>query len=78
MTFIEFKEYWEENILPNLKHLRKGQSLMGYLHEVWPKEYNRISSSHYCDEQYIDCFYNDKYIPATFNHLKQKWKNFPF
>jgi len=78
MTFTEFKNNFEENILPNKpEFIREGQALMNYLGDIWIEEYKRLSSVHYYDETNIDCFYNDKLIPNTWNHLKKVWYNYP-
>lgn len=55
-------------------YIRKGQALINYLHEIWPEEYNRISSINYYNETNIDCYYNDKLINNTIKHLKSVWK----
>jgi len=78
MTYNEFFNYWQNNVLPNKhKDERNGQSLMNYLGDVWPKEYIRLTSVHYYDETDIDCYYNDKLIDNTLNHLSKIWYNFP-
>lgn len=47
LTFTEFKNNWKHVILPNKpSYIRKGQSLMDYLTEIWFEEYERISSVH--------------------------------
>jgi hypothetical protein len=75
MTFEEFKNNLENEIWPEVpSHIRKGQVLMNYLYRVWLKEYNRICSPNYYDRTDIDCFYNDKLIPNTLEHLKKVWK----
>ena len=78
MTYNEFLENWNKNILPN-KHEdeRKGQSLMNYLGDVWFEEYKRISSIHFYDKTNIDCFYKDELIPNTLTHLEKVWINYP-
>jgi len=78
MTFEEFKYSWETKIKPN-RHtdLREGQSLINYLGDIWLEEYKRISSIHFYNKSSIDCFYNDKLIPNTLNHLEKVWKNYP-
>lgn len=76
MTFKEFKNNWENIVLPSKRdHIRKGQSLMIYLSEVWHEEYLRLSSVHFYEENYINCFYNDSLIPNTLKHLEKVWKN---
>lgn len=78
MEFQEFKDNFLELIWnPEDQTLRKGQSLMIFLHEIWSKEYHRISSMDYYPEKNIDCFYNDKLIDNTFTHLEKEWKNYP-
>lgn len=74
ITFEEFKSNWENDILKNKPdYIRKGQSLMNYLAEIWFEEYQRLSSTDYSEK--IDCFYVDALIPNTLNHLEKLWKN---
>lgn len=78
MTYLEFKYNFETEILPNKPDfIREGQALMNFLGDIWFEEYKRISSVHYYDETNIDCFYNDKLIPNTWNHLVKVWSNYP-
>ena len=79
MTFTEFMTKWENEIYPNRPIvLRKGQSLMIYLNEVWPQEFERITSVHYYDwNENYDSFFTDKYLPNTVKHLENVWKNYP-
>lgn len=78
MTFKEFKIIWETQILPNKEeYIREGQALINFLGDVWFNEYKRISSVHYYDETNIDCFFNDKLIPNTFEHLEKVWEKYP-
>jgi hypothetical protein len=78
MTYEEFIKTFYEEILPNKSiHLRDGQALMNYLGKVWIEEYRRMSSLHFYDRTDIDCFYVDKLIPNTLEHLKTEWCNFP-
>lgn len=78
MTFTEFKQSFQNDILPNKpEFIREGQALINYLGDVWIEEYKRLSSVHYYDETNIDCFYNDGLIPNTWNHLKKVWYNYP-
>ena len=74
MTYSEFES---NQATYRNKSLRKGQSLMIYLWEVWRDEYNRITSLDYYDETDIDCFYNDDLIPNTLEHLKKVWYKYP-
>jgi hypothetical protein len=75
MTFEGFIGTWNKVYYPETKkHLRRGQSLMNYLHEVWPQEYKRISSVHYYGKSDIDCFYKDELIDNTINHLMKVWR----
>jgi len=75
ISFNEFKNNWENVILKEKPDfIRKGQSLMNYLGDVWLEEYKRISSVHYYDITNIDCFYNDKLIDNTLKHLEEIWK----
>ena len=78
MTFTQFKNDWENNILPNKpSFVRKGQSLMNHLSAKWFEEYKRLASLNYYDETNIDCFYNDKLIDNTLKHLEKVWINYP-
>ena len=82
MTFNEFKSDWENKILPVKEDFtRKGQSLMIFLWSVWPEEYKRISYGIgpllTQTSNNIDCFYVDKLIPNTLEHLEKVWENFP-
>lgn len=78
MTYLEFKNSFETEILPNKPaFIREGQALINYLGDVWLEEYKRISSQHFYDETNIDCFYNNNLIPNTLNHLEKAWKNYP-
>lgn len=79
MTYKEFKNKWETEILPNKESfIREGQALINYLGSVWIEEYKRISSIHYYDwDEAIDCYYNDGLIPNTWKHLEKVWTNYP-
>ena len=78
MNFIEFKNNFEKDILPNKpEFIREGQALMNYLGDMWFEEYKRLSSVHYYDQTNIDCFYNDKLIPNILKHLEKVWINYP-
>ena len=75
MTFEEFNNTLENEIWAKKPDfIRKGQALMNYLYQVWSEEYNKISAIDYYDKNNIDCFYNDKLIPNTLEHLKKVWK----
>ena len=75
MTFHEFKHKWINSVLPREnKSIRVGQSLMNFLAVINPEEYKHISSIHYYDRTDIDCFFNDKLIPNTLEHLETNWK----
>lgn len=75
MTYLEFKHEFDTNILPNKPtFIRKGQAIINYLADVWFEEYKRISSEQYRD---VDCFYNDKLITNTLNHLEKVWSQYP-
>lgn len=75
ITFKEFKNKWETEILPNKpKFIREGQALINFLGDVWIEEYKRISSVHYYDQTNIDCFFNDELIPNTWKHLEKVWR----
>jgi len=74
MTFEEFEDNYFKKLDNIHVGLRKGQILINYLWEVWPEEYEKISSVHYYDRKDIDCFYNDRLIPNTLKHLKEVWK----
>jgi hypothetical protein len=82
MTFTEFKNSFEQNILPNKpEFIREGQVLINYLGDIWFEEYKRISSVHYYniydEETSVDCFYQNKLIPNTWKHLEKVWINYP-
>ena len=77
MTFEQFISEWEFKFQHGPKHFRKGQSLMNYLADVWPSEYEKMVSIHYYDRTDIDCYYNDDLIPNTLQHLQDKWYKFP-
>lgn len=79
MTFTEFKNNFEENILPNKpEFIREGQALMNYLGDVWIEEYKRITTLHRdYPRPVVDCFYNDKNIPNTWKYLEEVWYNYP-
>lgn len=74
MTFEQFKNKYYQEILPN-DHIdiRKGQSLMNFLSQVWFKQYKRMTSK-FADN--VDCFYNDNLIPNALNHLQSNWHKF--
>ena len=75
MTFDNFYVQFVGEILHEKPHyIRKGQSLMNFLFEIWPEEYNRITERSYLGEE-IDCFYNDNVIPKTLKHLEHVWHN---
>jgi len=69
ISFDKFTANFYKEILPN-KHpdIRRGQCLMNYLAKMWFEEYQRITM-----DPEIDCFYNDKLIPNTLNHLGKVW-----
>lgn len=72
MTYLEFRQKWEQIILPNKEdYERDGQSLINFLGDVWLQEYNRIVDTDF------DCFYNSKLIPNTLKHLEKVWVNYP-
>lgn len=78
MEFKEFEEKVLDDIIPNRnEHLRPGQALMGYLHEVWPEEYKRIVADNFDKYTGIDCFYNSRLIPKTLKHLESVWHKYP-
>lgn len=81
MTYKDFETDLFENVLPQRDvHLRIGQTVMGHLHTVWPKEYKRIVDSRITDgaEIYgVDCFYNDRLASATLKHLNRVWHLYP-
>lgn len=78
MTYTEFTQKWEQEVLPNKPDfIRKGQSLINFLGDIWLEEYKRISSVDFYDKTNIDCFYNDSLIPNTLNHLEKVWGNYP-
>jgi len=71
MEYLEFKNKWEESFKHKPPYIRKGQSLMNFLAVVWLKEYKRITSTDY------DCFYTDKLVNNTLEHLEKVWGNYP-
>jgi hypothetical protein len=72
MTYLQFKNKWEVEILPNKEpNIRKGQSLMNFLFNVSAKEYKRMANTD------IHCFYNDDLINNTLEHLEKVWGNYP-
>lgn len=71
MTYQEFEEKYYQQLPNEHPSIRKGQSLMNLLCDVWFMEYRRITAN-----PSIDCFYNDKLIKATLNHLKSSWHRF--
>ena len=77
MTYEEFKQKFDEEILPKKdSNLRDGQQLMIYLASVWMLEYSRISLGEY-NKSNIDCFYNDRRMENTFQHLEENWSQYP-
>lgn len=73
MRFEDFYTRYVGEILPERpSHIRGGQALMNFLHEVWPEEYRRITEGKYIGQS-IDCFYNDDFISVTINHLEKVW-----
>jgi hypothetical protein len=72
MEYLEFKKIWEEEEM-HIKHpyIRKGQSLMSFLAEIWFEEYERMTTTN------VDCFYNDDLINNTLEHLEKVWGNYP-
>lgn len=72
MTYLEFRQKWEQTILPNKENYeRDGQSLINFLGVVWSAEYKRIVDTP------NDCFFNSKIVPDTLKHLEQVWGNYP-
>lgn len=67
-----FKEFEQKIGAINYKvvfGIRYGQSIMNTLNDIWKKEYDRISTTD------LDCFYDDKIVKFTIEHLKQVWKD---
>ena len=71
MTYKQFEEQYYQQLPSEHPSIRKGQSLMNLLCDVWFMEYRRITAN-----PSIDCFYNDKLIKSTLNHLKNNWHRF--
>lgn len=72
MTYLDFRQKWEQEILPNKEiYERDGQSLINFLSSVWSAEYKRIV---YTD---FNCYFNSKLVPDTLKHLEQVWGNYP-
>jgi hypothetical protein len=75
MTYDSFyTQYIGEILNEKPQYIRAGQSLMTFLFDIWPEEYNRITEGKYIGVS-IDCFYNDNIIPKTLKHLEQVWHN---
>lgn len=76
MTFEEFKDSWEKEILPTKStQIRKGQSLINYLAKIWFAEYKRLVNLN--SQEKIDCFYIDALIPNTLVYLEKVWYKYP-
>ena len=70
MTYDEFyTRYVGEILHEKPEYIRKGQSLMNFLSDVWPEEYRRITKTN----QSIDCFYEDTIVSKTLFHLEKIW-----
>lgn len=77
MTFKEFEDNIFNDIVPNRGlSIRPGQAVMNYLGTVWFEEYKRLSNVD-SPLKSLDCFYNDRMIPKTLNHLEKEWVNYP-
>ena len=76
MTYEQFVINYKENLIYK-GQLRDGQALMNYLYSIWAKEYDRICYQTPYTKPDIDCFYNDKFIDNTLEHLKEVWCNYP-
>jgi len=64
MTFQQFKHYVDIHYQSGI---RQGQNVMNCLRKAWPDKYRELTGSH------LDCFYNDRKIPDTMNHLEKHW-----
>lgn len=72
MTYLQFRQIWETEILPNKETCeREGQSLINFLGSVWLAEYKRIVDTP------NDCFYSSKLVPNILKHLEKVWGNYP-
>lgn len=71
MRYTEFKNKWEKLLPVKPPYIREGQSLMSFLAEVWLEEYKRITTTD------VDCFYSDKLVNNTLEHLEKVWVNYP-
>lgn len=72
MTYTEFLQKWEQDILPNKEpYIREGQSLINFLGDIWIEEYKRINNT------VFDCFHRNDVIPKTLAHLEKVWINYP-
>jgi len=78
VSFEQFISTWYTRILPNKPYyIRLGQSLMTYLYDVWPAEYERILFDRFYIKKELDCFYLDSIIHRTLVHLGKVWNNYP-
>ena len=72
MTFEEFEDYFDNKIVPDKrKEIRLGQAYMLHLFHHWPVEYTRITGTE------NDCFYSDKRLNKTKEHLRKSWSIWP-
>ena len=77
MTFNEFKDSWEKEILPEKStQMREGQALINYLAKIWFNEYKRLVNNYYKEDD-INCFYQDTLINNTLDHLEKVWSKYP-
>ena len=67
ISFEDFNLLLASNLLETQFQLRRGQALMNFLYQYWMEEYQRITGSN------LDCFYNNKVMPKTIEHLKSVW-----
>jgi len=56
-----------DNTFSSTPELRRGQTIMNILWEVWPDKHKEIIGSDF------DCFYCDDRVNSTLDKLKKDW-----
>lgn len=69
MIFFQFLEKVNQRYDKQSFELRYGQTIMNYLHSIWPEKYNEITGSNF------DCFYDDGKAQILLDKLKKEWPN---
>jgi hypothetical protein len=69
ISYKEFINLYEKELLIKPNFIRKGQCLINFLYNIWDEEYYRVSNTS------LDCFSNDFNIPRCLEHLENVWKN---